>query len=379
MKFSKEKFLQLRYLTWIMSFIVCTIVGLLLTIQFYIRYQTFHTEALGFLKMMAYVMPDWIMWALLIPMIIRLNEIFPIEKSHWKINLFLHIIFSLTLAALELIASQGVVWLIFTPEQPTLEQFFLSVEYIALSYYHWNVMIYWAVAAFGYLIDYYKRFHETRTQSLRLQSELTEAELRALKMQLHPHFLFNTLNTISYYIYADVDLASRMVTDLSDLLRIILEQSGTPEVTLRQELNLLDKYLDIEKIRFQDRLTVEKTIDPETLNAMVPNLILQPLAENAIRHGIAPHATKGLVRISASRQDQHILITISDNGSGMPRSKPAGSREGIGLTNTRARLQHHYGDNHAMRLYNAETGGLVVEIKIPYRVNEKTRNDSAAI
>jgi two-component system, LytTR family, sensor kinase len=371
MKISKEKILQIRYLTWITSLTICTIIGLLLSIQFYIKYKTFHSEPTPFFKMMAYVMPDWLMWSVLMPLILRLSEHFRIEKGRWKVSISLHLLFSVVLSLIEVTASSGVVWLIFPPEQPSLEQFIQSVEYTALSYFHWNVMIYWTVVALSYLIDYYKRFHETESKTFKLQSELTEAELRALKMQLHPHFLFNTLNTISYYIYEDVDLANRMVTDLSDLLRKILDQSGTPEVTLKQELDLLDKYLDIEKVRFQDRLTIEIDIDPAVLDSLVPNLILQPLVENAIRHGIAPHATPGRIRIKTVKPNGHLLITIADNGSGMPRSKPAGSREGIGLANTRARLQHHYGDEASMRLYNADTGGLVVELKIPYHVGGK--------
>jgi two-component system LytT family sensor kinase len=193
--------------------------------------------------------------------------------------------------------------------------------------------------------------------------------LQALKMQLHPHFLFNTLHAISALMDDDVKGARRMIARLSELLRLTLESVGQQEVSLRQELDALERYLEIEQIRFQDRLTVRLAVAPETLGASVPNLVLQPIVENAIRHGIAPRSSAGRIEIRAERQDGMIELQVIDDGPGL---SPGGEefKEGIGLTNTRARLRQLYGDGHRIEIKDADGGGLAVKLSIPFRQAE---------
>ncbi len=188
-------------------------------------------------------------------------------------------------------------------------------------------------------------------------------------MQLHPHFLFNTLHAIWTLMHKDVETADRMLARLSDLLRITLENSGMQEVPLKQELAFLEPYLEIEQTRFGDRLSVQLDVEPDTLDALVPNLLLQPLVENAIRHGIAPRAAGGRIRISAKRENAKLRVQVRDNGAGIPESEREVLKEGVGLTNTRARLQQLYGAGHRLELHNAVDGGLEVTLELPFRTD----------
>ena len=214
---------------------------------------------------------------------------------------------------------------------------------------------------------YYRKYRERELRALQLETRLAQAQLDALKMQLHPHFLFNTLNSISVLMSEDVVAARRMLTRMSELLRASLENVGKHEVSLREELDFLGNYLEIEQTRFHDRLAVRMQIEPGVLDARVPNLILQPLVENAIRHGVAPRAQQGLIEISAVREDGMVQLKVRDNGPGLQLSAPESLTKGIGLSNTQARLNQLYGSHHRFELKDAPGGGLEVVIAIPFR------------
>jgi sensor histidine kinase YesM len=236
-----------------------------------------------------------------------------------------------------------------------------------------DVILYWTIVGAGYAFEYYRRFREQQLQAARLEllatqleTQLAQAQLHALKMQLHPHFLFNTLHAISALMDDDVKGARRMIARLSELLRLTLENAGRQEVSLLQELDALERYLEIEQIRFQDRLTVQLAVAPETLDASVPNLVLQPLVENSIRHGIAPRSSAGRIEIRAERRDGMIELQVIDDGPGL-QSGAEEFNEGIGLANTRARLRRLYGDEHRIEIKDADGGGLAVKLSIPFR------------
>jgi two-component system, LytTR family, sensor kinase len=186
-------------------------------------------------------------------------------------------------------------------------------------------------------------------------------------MQLHPHFLFNTLHSISALVHKDPEAADRMIARLGDFLRLTLENSGAQEVSLQKELEFLKCYLEIERVRFRDRLTTRLDIDPQSLDTPVPNLILQPIVENALRHGVAPRSSPGRIEISAKRDNGSLRIQVRDNGPGLPAISATNGRfrEGLGLANTRARLAQLYGGSHRLELANAPEGGLVVTLEIP--------------
>jgi LytS/YehU family sensor histidine kinase len=199
---------------------------------------------------------------------------------------------------------------------------------------------------------------------------LAQAELQNLKMQLHPHFLFNTLHAISVLMQEDVTAANRMLVRLSELLRLTLENAGTQETALRQELEFLRLYLEIEQTRFQDRLAVKIEVDPAALDARVPSLILQPLVENALRHGIARNPGAGVIEIRAHRESELLRLEVRDNGPGLR----AEVEEGVGLSNTRARLAQLYGGAARFEINNAADGGALATALLPFRLASATND-----
>ena len=208
-------------------------------------------------------------------------------------------------------------------------------------------------------LDYYRKYRDR-------EYRLVQAQLQTLKAQLQPHFLFNTLNSISTLMHEDVEAADRMLVSLGDLLRATLSEVGGQEVTLRRELEVLDLYLRIQLIRFQDRLRVNLDVDPRALDACVPNLVLQPLVENAIKHGIAPHSVDGVIEIGARLDGDSLVLRVHDDGPGLSMTRGE-TKEGVGLSNTRARLEHLYGAAQSLRYGNAAGGGFEVELRIPLR------------
>jgi two-component system LytT family sensor kinase len=228
----------------------------------------------------------------------------------------------------------------------------------------WKVLIYSLLLGVGYALVYARRLHERELREAQLETELLSAHLNVLKMQLQPHFLFNTLNSISSLMYADVGAADRMVARLADFLRQTLRTIDTQEVTLQEEMNFLTLYLDIERTRLRDRLEVCLDVDEGARLALVPHLILQPLVENAIRHAIAPRVEGGSVTILAKRCGDRLQLVVRDDGPGL-QSNP--NTTGLGLRNTRQRLHHLYPGTHRFLLRNAPNGGAEVEVEIPYK------------
>jgi sensor histidine kinase YesM len=227
-----------------------------------------------------------------------------------------------------------------------------------------NLLIYGVILSVSHALDYYRKYHERTVQALELEKHLTEARLQALLHQLKPHFLFNTLNGIASLMHTDVDAADRMLVRLSELLRITMSHTGAPQTTLREEVAFLERYLDIEKIRFRNRLEVLIAVDEDAIDAQVPSLILQPMVENAMRHGVEPHSRMGRIELRGARQGENLVLTVTDNGAGIPEGRP--KREGIGVANTRARLAELYGDRQKFELVNRPEGGLCVRITIPF-------------
>ncbi len=246
--------------------------------------------------------------------------------------------------------------------------FWSVIRKVVVHYLPVNMIIYWLVVLAQEGWFYYKRYRQGELQAAELQRQLAEAKLDALRMQLNPHFLFNTLHAISSLIHDDPEKADRVVVGLSQLLRLSLDHSDAHEVPLRQELAFLDRYLEIEQTRFGDRLGVEIDVPANLLGAMVPCLILQPLVENAIRHGIETREDSGRVTIRARRLGERVELVVADNGPGLVANGGALPREGIGLSNTRSRLRHLYGEEQQLTLSNVPGGGLQVSLVIPCHV-----------
>jgi sensor histidine kinase YesM len=231
-------------------------------------------------------------------------------------------------------------------------------------------LVYWGIVGLGHAVNYYRQFRDRERRAAQLEAQLAQAHLQVLKMQLHPHFLFNTLNAISALMHKDVELADTMVARLGELLRSSLETIGTQEVPLRQELEFIRPYLEIEQARLGERMTVKMDIDPEAMDLQVPNMILQPLVENAIRHGIAPFIKPGQIEITARRNGGMLHLQVRDNGPGLSPDQQHAFKPGVGIANTRARLQQLYGADHRFEMVNGSSGGLTVTILIPAREDQ---------
>jgi sensor histidine kinase YesM len=256
------------------------------------------------------------------------------------------------------------------PPNRQFNSFLEAYQFFVFINLHLSILIYWGVVGIKSAFSYYQKYRERELQTSKLEARLAQSRLQVLKMQLHPHFLFNTLNAVSELIYKDPESAERMIGDLSDLLRLSFENLEVQEISLKQELEFLEKYLEIEQMRFHDRLRVEMNIAPETLDAKVPNMILQPLVENAIKHGLAPRSEGGVIEIGAARNNGSLELSVSDNGIGVPFGDVDNLHEGVGLSNTKRRLKHLYGDRHRFDLAAAAKNGLSVNLTIPYQEME---------
>ena len=311
----------------------------------------------------------WCLWGLLAPIMWWLAQRFPFERQHLVSRLAINLVAGLGITSLfvflDLIKREVIHTaakflhhgeLQFTTPRDW-SALFWGVEYFLLTYF--------CIVAAIHAYLYYEKYRDRELKSSRLEAQLALARLEVLKMQLHPHFLFNTLNAISALMHRDVDAADRMIALLSDLLRLSLDKDDRHQVPLRAELQFLERYLAIEKIRFRDRLVIDMDIDSPCLEAQVPRLILQPLVENSIRHGIAVRSAAGHVAIKARRKGNRLDLSVSDDGPGLVSGKPM--REGVGLANTRARLEQLYGDDHRFQLVDkSEIGGLGVHMEIPF-------------
>jgi sensor histidine kinase YesM len=315
-------------------------------------------------RTLSWSLTRWFIWAALTPLVFTLARRFAIDRAKLKHGLLQHLGLGSLVALAHIVIEVAllfVIWRLAGEPFPTLQRFVGLLTYS----FHVNLLIYAAIVGAYYAFDYYQKFREGELAASKLQSQLSQAQLQALKSQIHPHFLFNTHHAIlALMMKRENDSAMQMLTRLSDLLRLTLENSGLQMVSLKQELEFLALYLDIQKTRFQDRLHVKMNVDAEVLSAAVPNLILQPLAENAIEHGIAPYSTAGLLQIEAKRVDGKLTMMICDDGPGL--SEKQAVREGIGLNNTRTRLQQMYGDAHKFELISGKNG-LQVLIEIPFQ------------
>ena len=313
----------------------------------------------------------WLAWAPLTPVIVWLARRYSLIGT-WKSSLFVHLP-AFVLTSLIHSAAATAITLSVKPfdemgTSPTAfwPRFLSRVQGSFAS----DLLVYGGVVGVCYALDYYRKYREREVVATRLEAQLAQAQLDSLRMQLHPHFLFNTLNSIVGLVRDNKNTAAvSMLVGLSDLLRHALEHSARQEVELREELNFIKVYLSIQEMRFSDRLQIELDIDPATTKAMVPNLILQPLTENALRHGIARRAASGLLGISSAVEDGQLRLRVYDDGAGLPDDWQLKGSAGIGLANTAARLQQLYDDNHQFDIRNRDEGGVEAVILIPLRTS----------
>jgi signal transduction histidine kinase len=356
---------RLRVASPLGIFLIATILGLLTGLQAYNYVALTSEHKQPFIVLVSLNLTYWYSWALLVPGVLWMARHFRFERNTWPRAAMFHCLalFVFTAAHVALATSaRGVIldaltertfdwWSYFR------ERFFLNLD--------WEMMTYWAIVAVVHALDYHRESQERELTAAQLQAQLAEAQLEALQRQLHPHFLFNTLNTISALMHRDVHAADEMLVQLSDLLRLTLDRVGTQQVPLTDEVDFLRKYLEIEQTRFGDRLQVNIDVEPEVLDAPVPNLILQPLVENALRHGIGPRVVGGRIDVDARQVEGSLMMTVRDDGVGLSPDRLNAFHSGVGLSNTRSRLENLYGERHRFEFQTPAGGGLVVTIVIP--------------
>lgn len=341
-----------------------TVIGLCFASQFYVASSLFGDHWITWRQAIGITLADWYVWAVLSVPVIWFARRFPLHQRNWEKLVVIHFTASTLVCVAYVVLRSGVGQL----QGPSLGMpltFSGSLERLFVKNSFFNLLVYWIIVTVTLAFDYYRKFNEREWRTAELERRLAEAKLMALQMQLNPHFLFNTLHTISALMHKDVDAADRTIARLSELLRLALENTEANEVSLREEIGFLRRYLEIEQTRFGDRLTVTMDISEETWEARVPNLVLQPLVENAIRHGIEPNARPGVVELRARREGGMLLLEVRDNGRGIP--KGGFSREGVGVANTRARLVHLYGKRQSFEYLPGEAQGLTVRLTLPFQ------------
>jgi len=325
----------------------------------------------GFVSAVQFNLVLFYWWAVLSVLIFWFSRRFPIEMRPLKTrNLLLHIPAVILLAAGHQVIHLTTLWIVL----PRLQKLFPTLAACFRAYFGFGFYIDLIIATLivigAHAVLYYQRFRASQLEEASLRAQLAQAQLRALKMQLHPHFLFNTLHSISSLVLEDPPKANNMIARLGDFLRLTLDHSDQQLVTLKEETEFVRCYLEIEQVRFADRLTVQFEVEPATLSAEVPHLILQPLVENAIQHAIAPHATPGRIEISAARHNDSLRLEVKDTGPGIGATNSSIEGHGLGLSNIRARLERLYGSNFSLEMTNGSSQGLTVTLVIPFRSDE---------
>lgn len=312
-------------------------------------------------------LPIYLTWILFIPFIYAFVIEHRIEKPKVFSKILLIGLPGILIAALHRTIAVTIVELLealFLGTPVDLKEILITKKYFLFAYMFDSYLMYWMIVAVILTFDYYRKFNQNSLIASQLQSKLAMAELNMLKMQIHPHFLFNTLNTISALVYKNPDDADKMISRLSDLLRTSLDYSGKHFVTLREETDFLNLYLEIQKVRFKERLNVIISFDSASLNFLVPAIILQPIVENSIKHVLEKTRTVCEIKISSSLNNNVLTLNVADNGPGIAVINDI-NNGGLGINNVKSRLSQIYNNDQSLKIKNLEEGGLLVSIEIP--------------
>ena len=324
---------------WSLVFFVATMLGLVSSMLAWQLTISLERTATYFRWLVVLNCAYWYSWALFTPPIVWLSQRFRFERQGLLRAVAVHLPAVVLFSFAHIGAMQAAQWWLVTADGGEF-RWWSAAQRAALMNFDWEMMTYWAIVGLSHALLYYRESRDRELRSAQLETRLVEAQLKTLQQQLHPHFLFNTLHAVSTLMHRDVAAADRTLMRLSDLLRLTLERLGEQEVTLASELEFLRKYLEIERMRFADRLIVRFDVNPEAEAAFVPTLLLQPLVENAIKHGVARKSGAGHIEIAARREDDKLHIEIRDDGVGLSEDALTALHKGIGVSTTRARLQH---------------------------------------
>jgi two-component system, LytTR family, sensor kinase len=359
---------------WLALALAATVIGLLEGAQAYAG-ATAMRRAVTWSRAFGSTMPSWYVLLALLPGILWMSRRFPFEPGRWQRALPLHLAAAILFALLHIGTASWLSDYVLYSGGELPWDFRMNLARLFGVYFVVELVTYFGIVGAHHAWEYGRRYRERERDAAqlelktsRLEASLTRANLDSLRMQLNPHFLFNTLNAISVMaMKGERQGVVRMLTLLSDLLRLSLDHKQQV-VSLREELEILDRYLEIEHVRFKDRLTLERQIDPEALDAEVPSLLLQPLVENAIRHGIARRPGPGVVRVEAGIVGgDRVELRVLDSGPGVD-AMPSRDGTGVGLANTRARLEQLYGTQQELTLTTRPEGGACVTVRLPLRI-----------
>src|SRR5438552_13097471 len=324
-----------------------------------------NNKEFGFVSALRLNLVQFYLWAILSPLLFRFSRRFPIEFRPLNLrNLLLYFPALISFAGIHQVIHLAVLWSI----TPRLRRQFPDLIDCYRAYFGFGFYIDLIIASLiiiaVHALVYYQNFRASELAQSSLKARLAQAQLKALKMQLHPHFLFNTLHSISSLVLEDPPKANSMIARLGDFLRLTLDHSDEQLVTLKEEIEFLRCYLEIEQVRFGNRLKVDFEIEPATLTAEVPHLILQPVVENAIQHAIAPRPTPGYINVEAKRTDDCIRLEVKDSGSGFSGAVDTLDGPGVGLRNLRARLEQLYGSQYSFEIISRPEGGVTVTMQL---------------
>jgi len=358
-----EKYKNTAWFRYLVIFAVCTALALFFIVQNY--FINFYFEKpFNFYSNAVFQFSYVYAWLILAPLIMHFAARFRLEQKLLYKHIPIHIGAGIIAALLHRALFMLPYVYLTTPERFTGGISKKITGKILFGSFD-SFAMYWLFIAAYMSFIYYRESRQHKIKSARLETQVAQAEVQALKMQLQPHFLFNTLHAISSLMDEDIAQSRKMLARLSELLRMTLDNIGIQKAALRQELDFLKKYLEIEQTRFSDRLKVHYNVQSETYNAMLPALILQPLVENAVKHGIAPLARGGDIFIDIRLMNEMLQITVRDNGNGTSDSEVKESRKGVGLNNVQKRLAQMYG-SRASFTAEGSAEGFIVNIEIPF-------------
>jgi two-component system, LytTR family, sensor kinase len=337
-----------RSVAIVVVFLAATVAGLYFATQLQLAYPPSVRSPSWGRALLVNLVFYWL-WGAAVPLVWHLARRFPLDQQSWRGSLPAHLAIAVPVTVVQILLIELMKGSLFGWKRGVVS---FLVDGVTMNF-HSSYPTYWVIL-----------LAVTAWRAAALQSRLAEARLEALRGQLQPHFLFNTLNSVSSLMYRDIEAADTMIARLSDLLRLTLRGGDEREIPLRRELDLLGRYLDIERIRFEERLRVHLDIDAEAETAMVPPFLLQPIVENAVRHAIAARPEGGRLEIAARLDGERLILSVADDGPGLPEG---GGVPGVGLSNTRARLAELYGAAARLDLDDTPGGGLTVTVTLPRR------------
>jgi two-component system LytT family sensor kinase len=357
-----ERITKQQWKTWGLVFAFWTLLALSYTASG-VMSAISEGESVIWTRPLTWNLTNFYLWMLLTPAVAWLGR--QGGGRGWRRFWAVHAPSSLLLAALQVSVLMVIYWQLCGPPASRSDMSFAMFARTQLAYnFHLSWITYWVLLVVLRAIDSQRRLRGERLRNAQLETQLMQSQLQTLRVQLQPHFLFNTLNAISALVLADPAQARLMISRLSDFLRLTLEERHAQQVPLSRELEFLQCYLGIQQVRFQDRLTTHLDVASDTVRAYVPNMILQPLVENALRHGLLDKPERGTLHIVTRRDGDELLLRVDDDGLGLP---PGGPKDGLGLGNTRTRLDMLFGAAATLRLQSQAAGGTRVELRFPFR------------